>query len=516
MKTNKDDFFREAILRISGSLEIEQALFQCYSFFKDFIPLDHLMLMNPNFKNSRMEVMAGANDQGGFIDNRHWPVPPKLMAAMRSNQLPDIMIANHPETHFVAKYARNLGLKNSSILVVRLFISDKLIGSLIFRVAGYDRYTKGHADLLAPLRAPFALALSNGLRYRELLRMKELIADESRYFQEELRKTAGEEIIGADYGLKGVMELVRQVSPLDSPVLLLGDTGTGKELIAGAIHSLSPRRQGPMITVNCGAIVPSLLDSELFGHEKGAFTGALAAKRGRFERAHQGTLFLDEVGELSPEAQVRLLRVLQEKEIERIGGSGTISIDVRVIAATHRNLEEMVEQGGFRKDLFFRLTVFPILIPPLTERKGDIPALARHFMQNKARQMGLEFNPVLSLTGLSALMAYTWPGNVRELENAVERELILCKGHVLNFSQLSGLRISHRSEQRVETGENIWLWEKVFKRHIQKALAATNGQVGGRDGAAELLGIHPSTLRSRMRKLDIAFGREKRSGPNHL
>ena len=232
-------------------------------------------------------------------------------------------------------------------------------------------------------------------------------------------------MIGADFGLKRVMEMVQQVAALDSPVMLRGETGTGKEVIASVIHNLSSRRKGPFITVNCGAIPDSLMDSELFGHEKGAFTGALERTRGRFERAHGGTIFLDEIGELSPSAQMRLLRVLQDKKIERVGGSDSIDLDIRVIAATHRNLESLIQEGQFREDLYFRLQVFPIIIPPLRHRTMDIPALVKHVLTKKTRAMGFSKIPELWPGVLERLSGYHWPGNVRELENMVERALIL-------------------------------------------------------------------------------------------
>ena len=361
------------------------------------------------------------------------------------------------------------------------------------------------------LREPFAIALSNSLRYRELLELKELLVEDNRFLHSELRQVAGEDVIGADFGLKGVMEMVRQVAPLSSPVLLLGETGTGKEVIANAIHNLSQRNDGPFIKVNCGAIPENLMDSELFGHEKGAFTGALSRKRGRFERASGGTIFLDEVGELQPEAQVRLLRVLQDKEIERVGGTESIRVDIRVIAATHRDMEEMVKDGKLREDLYFRLKVFPINIPPLRDRKSDISSLVQHFMLNKSREMGLKGIPTLAPGALERLMAYNWPGNVRELENAMERALILSRGEPLVFSDLQAKLKSEPSSGHGagsdSQGEEPMPLDEVVSRHIHKVLALTGGRVGGKKGAAYLLQINPSTLRKRMRRLGIPFGR---------
>jgi transcriptional regulator with GAF, ATPase, and Fis domain len=352
--------------------------------------------------------------------------------------------------------------------------------------------------------------MSNALKHQEVLKLKDLLADENRYLHDELQRLSGDEIIGADFGLKGVLDLVHQVAPLASPVLLLGETGTGKEVIASAIHRASPRRDNPFIRVNCGAIPETLMDSELFGHEKGAFTGALSQKRGRFERAHDGTIFLDEIGELPPEAQVRLLRVLQEKEIERVGGTESLSVDIRVIAATHRDLPHMIAQGTFREDLYFRLKVFPINIPPLRERRGDIPALVQHFLHKKASEMKLGYEPTLTASALERLMAYDWPGNVRELENAVERALILNQGKPLTFADLD---VSpHPFPDSAEREDELLTLDQVMDNHIRNILKMTGGKVEGKGGAAELLGLNPGTLRHRMRKLGIPFGRNVKTG----
>jgi transcriptional regulator with GAF, ATPase, and Fis domain len=365
-----------------------------------------------------------------------------------------------------------------------------------------------HLNLLGQLNEPFSIALSNNLRYRELREYQELLADDSRYFQEELRKRSGEEVIGANSGLRRVMELVRQVAYLDSPVLLMGETGVGKEIIAGAVHNLSMRREGPFIKVNCGALPQSLMDAELFGHEKGAFTGAIAQKRGLFERAQGGTLFLDEIGELSPEAQVKLLRVLQEKEIERLGGTDTIHVDIRIIAATHRNLELLLERGQFREDLYYRLKVFPIVIPPLRDRKVDIPMLVQHFIQKKAREMKRIISPSLVPGAIDQLKEYHWPGNVRQLENTVERAMILCNDNLLRFEPM--IQPTDRKitiYQIPDTAESFSL-DLTVSNQIKKALAKARGKVHGKGGAAELLGINPGTLRHKMRKLGIPFGRK--------
>jgi transcriptional regulator with GAF, ATPase, and Fis domain len=301
---------------------------------------------------------------------------------------------------------------------------------------GENRYTEDFAKLFLTLQEPFYVAMANAMQHKEVLKLKEMVSDDNRFLQDELRKISGDNIIGSNYGLKRVMQKVHQVAPLNSPVVLLGETGTGKDIMANAIHQLSARCEGPFISVNCGAIPDNLIDSELFGHEKGAFTGAISQKRGRFERADKGTIFLDEIGELPLQAQVRLLRVLQTKEIERIGGIKTISLDIRIIAATNRDLQTMVSENKFREDLWFRLNVFPIQIPPLRERKSDIPALLQYFIELKSKELKITDIPTIKKGAVDYLLQYKWPGNVRELQNIVERELILNPKGPLTFDSI--------------------------------------------------------------------------------
>ena len=266
---------------------------------------------------------------------------------------------------------------------------------------------------------------------------------------------------------------------------------------------------GPLIKVNCGAIPETLIDSELFGHEKGAFTGALSQKRGRFERANGGTIFLDEVAELPPQAQIRLLRVIQEKEIERVGGTGPVKIDIRVISATHRYPARLLEDGSFREDLYYRLGVFPINIPPLRYRKEDIPSLVEHFIREKSKEMGIPFPAKMAPGTMDRLIKYDWPGNVREVSNAVERALIQSDGQRLVFDDIPGHTFRHVSVASAQQEENLRL-EEIEARHIRYVMGLTKGRIEGKEGAADILGMNPGTLRHRMRKLSIPFGRMKR------
>jgi formate hydrogenlyase transcriptional activator len=306
-----------------------------------------------------------------------------------------------------------------------------------------------------------------------------------------------EQIIGNSPALESVLEEVEQVAPTDSTVLVQGETGTGKELIARAIHSLSPRYGRGFIKLNCAAIPFDLLESELFGHEKGAFTGAIAQKIGRFELAHQGTLFLDEVGDIPLPLQPKLLRVLQEQEFERLGSGRTHQVDVRLVAATHRNLGEMVKRNEFRSDLYYRLNVFPIPLPPLRARRQDIPALVEHFVQIYARRMGKQIDQILPET-MSELVSYAWPGNIRELQNFIERSVILSPGNILR-PPLSSLKAAATTEAQ----EAVTL-EDAERAHIRKTLEHTRWVVSGPDGAAVRLGIKRSTLYFRMQKLGIS------------
>jgi transcriptional regulator with GAF, ATPase, and Fis domain len=510
-------FFREAVVRICGSLDIETALNRCLEHLQNFMPAFsmHLTLRLPELGMMRIVAVsqaAEARKMGG----RLIPVPPISWEAPE-NQRPGmafVHIQNHPgQAEEICELLDILEIDHAfSIMIMRLDQQGKYIGDAGIKALGEGMFTEEHGRLFALLREPLALAMANALKHQEVLRLNEMLADDNRYLQRELTDRTGDEVIGADFGLQEVMTQVSQVAGLDSPVLLLGETGAGKGVLAEAIHRLSPRKSEPFVTVNCGAIPESLLDSELFGHERGAFTGATQRKRGRFERAHKGTIFLDEIGELPPQAQVRLLNVLQNREIERVGGTESISLDIRIIAATNRNLQSMVARGEFREDLWYRLYVYPILIPPLRQRRQDIPALVHHFIERKSVELKLRRRPNLDHATLERLTAYDWPGNVRELENMIERSLIRTRGDRLEVD-VPGEEISGKPDR--ETGpvqENVPFptLAEVNADHIRRALQRTAGKISGRGGAAEVLGVHPNTLRQRMDKLGVVFRRRER------
>jgi transcriptional regulator with GAF, ATPase, and Fis domain len=373
-------------------------------------------------------------------------------------------------------------------------------------------------DLLEPL----SVALGNDTRLHELARLREALEADKRALLTRLgREEIVDTIVGTTAGLEEVMERVTQVAPTDAPVLLLGETGTGKELVARAIHTRSHRAAGPIMRVNCGALPPGLIDSELFGHERGSFTGAIAARKGWFERADGGTLFLDEIGELSIEAQVRLLRILQDGTFERVGSHRPLTVDVRLVAATNRDLRQMVASGDFREDLWYRIAVFPIRIPPLRERREDIPALAAHFAARTGVKLG-GGRLVPSAEDIELLLAYDWPGNVREFAAVIERAAILGDAKSLRLEAALGQSPPSRADLRPRevdplaarpAGESVGQLDQAMVRHIEQALIECRGRIEGPFGVAARLGINPHTLRARMRKLGIDWRRFRHAAP---
>jgi len=512
-------FFRQATLCISSSLDIEVAMGRCMDYLNGFMPVSGMLfgLYEPELNVGRIlaAIWPGRLNKPG----KTIPLPLELWDWMKQEHARDpvVQIVNDvdAEDSRLRRILSTYWPDDTSHITMDLELEDRRLGVLHLFAEGKNRYDESHARLISLLHAPFAVAVTNILQHQEIVRLKDTLADDNRYLRRQITEMTGDTIIGADFGLRGVMEMVHQVAPLNSPVLLMGETGTGKEVIANVIHFLSVRKDRPYIRVNCGAIPDNLVDSELFGHEKGAFTGAISRKRGRFERAHTGTIFLDEVGELPPPAQVRLLRVLQQREIERVGGTEVIPVDVRIISATNRNPEAMVRSGTFREDLWFRLNVFPIMIPPLRQRVDDIPALVRHFIELKSKELKMGSLPSVPRNELERLQAHHWPGNVRELENLVERAMIQSQtGSNRGLLSFQGLTGWEWGLPTAKTGNPdcpaIAPLDEMIAAHIKAALAQTGGRVEGKEGAARLLGLHPSTLRGRMKKLRIPYGRQKR------
>ena len=423
-------------------------------------------------------------------------------------------------------------------------------GVLVLLASHGRTFAPEHLELAQLLLEPISVAFDNDLRLREMAALREAAEADKRSLLTRLgRKTLGDTIVGVESGLHAVMDRVELVARSDAPVLIFGETGTGKELIARAIHNRSSRHNGPFDRVNCGAIPPELIDSQLFGHERGAFTGAVEARRGWFERADGGTLFLDEIGELPPAAQVRMLRILQDGWMERVGSEKSINVDVRIVAATHADLASMVAEGDFREDLWYRIAVFPIVLPPLRERREDIPRLAAHFAERAATRFGLA--PVAPKPeDLAMLTSYSWPGNVRELAAVIDRAAILGDGKRLDVATALGVidnsahkpvaggRITRpggnsghwnggsgagkrwgggltatptENPAEAASGGPIGSLDAAVRRHIESALAATAGRIEGRQGAAAMLKINPHTLRAKMRKLGIDWARFRES-----
>ena len=407
-----------------------------------------------------------------------------------------------------------------SVCVTPLVSHSRTLGVLVVGRSTERPFSADEVDFLGKVAGPIAIAVENALAYKEISELRNKLAQEKLYLEDEIRSEMGfEQIVGHSSALKHVLQMVETVAPSDSTVLLLGETGTGKELIARAIHDHSRRNQRIFVKLNCAAIPTGLLESELFGHEKGAFTGAITQKAGRMELADQGTLFLDEVGDIPIEIQPKLLRALQEREFERLGSTHTRKVNVRLVAATNRDLEKMVAEREFRSDLFYRLNVFPIRIPPLRERKEDIPLLVSYFLQKFAKQMqkNIETIPAAVMKGFTG---WDWPGNIRELENFIERAVILSRGRSLE-APLSELQKAHPNKPTqsaipehkpnmidaagFQNGRDTVLEEHARKQReeIVRVLTECNGRVGGPDGAAARLGINRTTLLSRMKKFGI-------------
>ena len=381
-----------------------------------------------------------------------------------------------------------------------LTTARRRMGTLVFACKQPDAYVEADLSFLHLVANQVAVAVENALAFQEIEALRDKLHKEKAYLEEEVRSEHNfGEIVGESAALRRVLKHVETVAPTDSTVLVRGETGTGKELVARAIHDLSPRKDRTFVKLNCAAIPTGLLESELFGHERGAFTGAIGQKVGRFELAHQGTLFLDEVGDIPVELQPKLLRVLQEQEFERLGSTRTIRVDVRLVAATNRDLAQMVAEGRYRSDLYYRLNVFPLLLPPLRERADDIPRLVRHFTQRFARRMGRQIETIPSEV-MDALVRYPWPGNIRELQNVIERAVILSPGQSLQIPLSERPRAAAQAD---EPSPAAFTLADAEKEHILGVLRETAWVVSGPKGAASRLGLRRSTLQWKMKKLGI-------------
>lgn len=516
MFPEEEKFINEVTLRLYSSLNIEVALYETFKYLSNYFPLElaHMFIFNSTEGNLR--YLAAAHNRRGLLVDETIYISEASVMILRASSIPVVTVLTKSESpvikdifeHFqsTSRYMLFKPDEELSALAIFFDIGQPLVGGFALVARGASAYNDEHKRYLVMVQRPLAGSVLNLLHHREVVCLSERLANEKRGLEEKLGHISAGAIIGAETGLKEVAELVRRVAPLGSPVLITGETGVGKEVIANAIHQSSGRADRPMISINCGAISENLIESELFGHEKGAFTGATSLKRGYFEQANGGTFFLDEIGELPLSAQVKLLRVLQTMEFQRVGGSRMIIVDVRVITATNRDLREMVRKRNFREDLWFRLNVFPIKIPPLRERKGDIPALAEYFAVRKAREMNLPVHPGFSPDALFQLTAYHWPGNIRELQNIIERALIISRGSPLSFPALSATTAASSTDDKIsDRSENggVQQLDDIIRTHIESVIKYTKGRIEGDSGAAKLLGVNHSTLRGKMRKLGI-------------
>lgn len=382
---------------------------------------------------------------------------------------------------------------------LRLIKEDIVLGSAHFQ--GAQPFTDEQLQCMRGLEAPLCIAMGNLLQHRELQEIKTTIMKDNQRLRRALQGLSTVDAVGVDRGLKSVMQKVRQIAPVDVSVLISGETGTGKEIIARAIHELSPRRDKPFVAVNCGALPPTLMDSELFGFARGAFTGAAENHKGYFERADKGTLFLDEIGELPLEAQVRLLRVLETREVEKVGGRAPVKLDIRLVAATNRSLPDMVATGTFRRDLYYRLRVVEVALPPLRERREDIPELTRFLLQRSAARFGMTV-PALADDELERLLAHDWPGNIRELQNVLEEALICSEGRPLRPGKFLALPV-RQAQRPTDAHGDFPTHDELLRDYFTRLLHHTKGRVSGEKGAALKADLKPGTFRFKCAKLGI-------------
>jgi formate hydrogenlyase transcriptional activator len=507
--------------RITSNLELRDLLRAIAANIREVIRADAVTVVLPDAGSEKFRVLAMDFPHGKGVVKEELLVTPSAAVKKALDALKPVVI-NTWEPNDLASEASDIvaaeGIK--AFCNIPLVNRGRALGILSILRTTETPFSPGDIDFLSRASGQIAIAIENALAYHEISQLKDKLAREKLYLEEEIRSEMNfENIIGNSPALKNVLELVETVATSDSTVLLLGETGTGKELIARAIHDRSRRKDRTFVKLNCAAIPTGLLESELFGHEKGAFTGAIIQKIGRMELADQGTLFLDEVGDIPIEIQPKLLRALQEREFERLGSIHTRRVNIRLVAATNRDLEKMIAAREFRSDLYYRLHVFPIRIPPLRERKEDIPQLVSYFVQKFAKQMQKKIEAI-SPAVMKGLMAWEWPGNIRELENFIERAVIVTRGRSLdaplgelrktntvafphaeqhNVEQVAGERADSQTDMTIVADE----YERRQRDQIIRALTACKGRVGGADGAAASLGMNRTTFLSRMKKLGI-------------
>ena len=483
-----------------ANLDIGKLLTAISASIHEVVPHDRAALALYDAESGDFTVQSlGAEDTEALARNGRAPVEGTVSGQVFRSGEPVLVqsVADAAHAPLTVGTLTRLGMQSGCW--VPLIHHGKTIGVLgvLSRLEG--GIVPEDVNMLGRIAVQVAMAVDHSVAFQRIAELRDQLRQEKQYLEEEINlENRYEDIVGDSKGLRQVLKEIETVAPTTATVLIQGETGTGKELLARAIHRLSPRRERTFIKLNCAAIPAGLLESELFGHEKGAFTGAIARKMGRLELAHEGTLFLDEVGEMPLELQPKLLRALQEREIERVGGTRAIQVDVRLIAATNRDLAQMVAEKQFRSDLFYPLKVFPVFAPPLRERAGDIPVLARHFVATHSRRMGKTIESIPAET-MKALTRWPWPGNIRELENFIERAVILTRGPEL-YVPLAELETAAAAE--IDLPESATLHE-AEREHVLRVLRESKGQIGGDDGAAARLGLKRTTLNSKLKKLGI-------------
>ena len=490
--------------RVVSNLELRDLLREVSATLRRVMKCDATGVALPEDDHFRVYALDFPESKGFLTEESLIPMESPIGAAFKSGSAELRSESQIQEFGPEVCKGKSEGLKSGAFLP--LVSKDRALGVLALSRFDAVPFSAGEIDFLTKIARQIAIAVENALAYKEIAELKEKLAQEKLYLEDEIRGEMDfEGIVGQSSGLRHVLQMVETVAGSDSTVLLLGETGTGKELIARAIHERSRRKDRTFVKMNCAAIPTGLLESELFGHERGAFTGAISQKIGRLELADKGSLFLDEVGDIPSEIQPKLLRALQEREFERLGSTHTKRVDIRLIAATNRDLEQMVEERQFRSDLYYRLNVFPIRIPPLRERPEDIPLLVHYFTQKYARRMEKQIESIPA-SAMARLSSWHWPGNIRELENFVERAVILTRGSVLQFpieELKNGANTNHTSAPaRPDLSE---------RDEIVRILNEVNGRVGGADGAAARLGLKRTTLISRMKKLGITVSARQAS-----
>lgn len=498
---NIDVFSEKAAHICFKSMNIDEFLVNLYNFLRNYMPIDSIKMACYVKATNQMYDISKVRHGVLVESNVATDMPQDLSEKDICVCNEDVFYMSYDNSPLPADYLEFIGLKGNSDIVLQIKGAEKVIGALVIRAFEDNAYNEYHKNLLKCLVNSVSNFFFSALIYNKLIednvRFIEMSHDLIDLMNKEVEDKAF--LVGANGGLKNVVEMAHSIAQFPSSVLLTGETGVGKDVIANYIHINSPRRNEPFIKINCGSMPEALIDNELFGHEKGAFTGADTVKNGRFHIAHKGTLFLDEIGELPLSSQVKLLRVLQFGEIERLGNGKTTKVDVRIIAATNRNLKEMVKEGSFREDLYWRLNVFPIEIPPLRKRRNDIPEFVKYLVEKKCHAFGIKDIPRIQDCITEKIMRYDWPGNVREMENMIERELIINKGKCLRFDCIIG------SDPCAAHPKSAECLDSKVKKHIVAALEQAKWKISGENGAAEKLGMNPSTLRNKMRKLGIEF-----------